>query len=260
VDATLFDATSFNVYLNESDAKEYDTGVISSVTNSILKYNGAELQQSGLQEDSEIWFAYLSGLNVYAASATAKELYEGSAVLKFGNIATLKPTISNIKWTNADYYGVNKSVTLSFQTDKPDLTYSINTSASNLNLTRTTVSGNTVTMTFTTKTWSDAANVMITVLGVDAQQITGPTRNKLSVKLSGSSTGLSNSTSVTMSVANVSKTWTNWKNGQTITINNLASNTSIQFSYKRTNGRTYAGSTTAQNLANGTVNITFRQQ
>ena len=260
VDATLFDATSFNVYLNESDAKEYDTGVISSVTNSILKYNGAELQQSGLQEDSEIWFAYLSGLNVYAASATAKELYEGSAVLKFGNIATLKPTISNIKWTNADYYGVNKSVTLSFQTDKPDLTYSINTSASNLNLTRTTVSGNTVTMTFTTKTWSDAANVMIAVLGVDAQQITGPTRNKLSVKLSGSSTGLSNSTSVTMSVANVSNTWTNWKKGQTITVNNLANNTSIQFSYKRSNGRTYVGSTTAQNLANGTVTINFSQQ
>ena len=256
-DLTLFDATNFNVYLNESDAKNYNTGIISSVTNSILKYNGVEMQQSGLQENSEIWFAYLSGLNVYTASTTAKELYDGTAVLKFGTPIMLKPTISNIKWTNADYYGVNKSVTLSFQTDKPEFAYSINSSASNLNLTNTTVSGNTITMTFTTKTWSDAANVMITVLGVDAQQITGPKRNKLTVKLSGNSP--SSRTLVTMSVANVSQSWSNWKNGQTVTVDNLESNTSIQFSY--TSGRTtYSATTTAQVLANGTVPITFRRQ
>lgn len=256
-DLTLFDATNFNVYLNESDAKNYNTGIISSVTNSILKYNGVEMQQSGLQENSEIWFAYLSGLNVYTASTTAKELYDGTAVLKFGTPIMLKPTISNIKWTNADYYGVNKSVTLSFQTDKPEFTYSINSSASNLNLTNTTVSGNTVTMTFTTKTWSDAANVMITVLGVDAQQITGPKRNKLSVKLSGYSPR--DNIIVTMSVANVSQSWKNWKNGQTVTVDNLESNTSIQFSY--TSGRTtYSATTTAQVLANGTVPITFSRQ
>lgn len=256
-DLTLFDATNFNVYLNESDAKNYNTGIISSVTNSILKYNGVEMQQSGLQENSEIWFAYLSGLNVYTASTTAKELYDGTAVLKFGTPIMLKPTISNIKWTNADYYGVNKSVTLSFQTDKPEFAYSINSSASNLNLTNTTVSGNTITMTFTTKTWSDAANVMITVLGVDAQQITGPKRNKLTVKLSGNSP--SSRTPVTMSVANVSQSWSNWKNGQTVTVDNLESNTSIQFSY--TSGRTtYSATTTAQVLANGTVPITFKRQ
>lgn len=256
-DLTLFDATNFNVYLNESDAKNYNTGIISSVTNSILKYNGVEMQQSGLQENSEIWFAYLSGLNIYTASTTAKELYDGTAVLKFGTPIMLKPTISNIKWTNADYYGVNKSVTLSFQTDKPEFAYSINSSASNLNLTNTTVSGNTVTMTFTTKTWSDAANVMITVLGVDAQQITGPKRNKLTVKLSGNSP--SSRTIVTMSVANVSQSWSNWKNGQTVTVDNLESNTSIQFSY--TSGRTtYSATTTAQVLANGTVPITFKRQ
>lgn len=259
VDATLFDATSLDIFMNESDAKMF-SGSVSSVVNSILKYNGAELQQSGLKEDSEIWFAYLSGLNVYTASTTAKELYEGRAVLHFGEPISARPTISNITWTNADYYGVGKTITLSFQTTMPSLTYSINQSTSNLNLTNTSVSGNTVTMTFTTRTWSDAATAMITVSGTDLQQITGPTRNKLYVQLTGSGTGLANTTSVTMSVANVSKTWTNWKNGQTITINNLASNTSIQFSYKRTNGRTYAGSTTAQNLANGTVNITFRQQ
>jgi hypothetical protein len=112
-------------------------------------------------------------------------------------------------------------------------------------------------MTFTTKTWSDAANVMITVLGVDAQQITGPKRNKLSVKLSGNSPN--NYTSVTMSVANVSQYWRDWKNGQTVTVDNLESNTSIQFSYQ--SGRTtYSATTTAQVLANGTVPITFRRQ
>jgi hypothetical protein len=118
-------------------------------------------------------------------------------------------------------------------------------------------------MTFTTRTWSDAATAMITVSGTDLQQITGPTRNKLYVKLSGSGSTPSNNTSVTMSVANVSTSWSNWKNGQTVTINNLASNTSIQFSYTSSYGywnTTYAGSTTAQNLVNGTVSINFKRQ
>jgi hypothetical protein len=262
LDETLFDVTNLDVFLNEADAKMF-TGRVFSVTNSILKYSGTEMQQSGLHENSEIWFAYLSGSNLYTASATARELYEGRAILQFGSPISVKPTISNIKWTNADFYGVNKSLTLSFETDMPTLTYSINTSSSNLNLTNTTVNGNTVTMTFTTNTWSHPANVMITALGSDVQQITGPIRNKLSVKLTGSGSTPNNTTSVTMSVANVSQTWTNWKAGQTITINNLASNTSIIFSYTISSGwwsRTYAGSTTAQNLANGTVNINFRQQ
>lgn len=262
VDATLFDATSLDIFMNESDAKMF-SGSVSSVVNSILKYSGAELQQSGLKEDSEIWFAYLSGLNVYTASTTAKELYEGRAVLHFGEPISARPTISNITWTNADYYGVGKTITLSFETTMPGLTYSINQSTSNLNLTNTSVSGNTVTMTFTTRTWSDAATAMITVLGTDLQQITGPTRNKLYVKLTGSGSKPNNNTSVTMSVANVSTSWSNWLNGQTVTINNLASNTSIQFSYTSSSGwwnTTYAGSTTAQNLVNGTVTINFKRQ
>lgn len=263
VDATLFDATSLDIFMNESDAKMF-SGSVSSVVNSILKYNGAELQQSGLQEDSEIWFAYLSGLNVYTASTTAKELYDGRAVLHFGEPISARPTISNITWTNADYYGANKTVTLSFETTMPTLTYSINTSlASSLSLTNTSVNGNIVTMTFTTKTWSTPANVMITASGSDLQQITGPVRDKLYVKLTGSGSTPNNNTSVTMSVANVSTSWSNWKNGQTVTINNLASNTSIQFSYTSSSSwwnTTYAGSTTAQNLVNGTVSINFRRQ
>ncbi len=260
VDATLFDATSLDIFMNESDAKMF-SGSVSSVVNSILKYSGAELQQSGLKEDSEIWFAYLSGLNVYTASTTAKELYEGRAVLHFGEPISARPTISNITWTNADYYGVGKTITLSFQTTMPGLTYSINQSTSNLNLTNTSVSGNTVTMTFTTRTWSDAATAMISVLGTDLQQVTGPTRNKLYVQLTGSGTGLADNTSVTMSVANVSTNWSNWKNGQTVTINNLASTTSIQFSYKRSNNnRTYSATTTAQAVANNTVNLRFARQ
>ena len=104
---------------------------------------------------------------------------------------------------------------------------------------------------------------MITALGSDLQQITGPTRNKLYVKLTGSGSKPNNNTSVTMSVANVSTSWSNWLNGQTVTINNLASNTSIKFSYTSSSGywnTTYAGSTTAQNLVNGTVTINFRRQ
>ena len=118
-------------------------------------------------------------------------------------------------------------------------------------------------MTFITKTWSTPANVMITASGSDLQQITGPVRDKLFVKLTGSGSTPGNNTSVTMSVANVSTSWSNWLNGQTVTINNLASNTSIQFSYTSSYGywnTTYAGSTTAQNLVNGTVTINFRRQ
>ena len=258
LDGTLFDATSLNVFLNESDAKKYEEPIY-SVTNSLLKYTGVEMQQSGLQENSKIWFAYLSGLNIYTASATAKELYEGTAVLQFATSVTLTPTLSNFKWTNDDLYGVGKTVTLTFETNLPNIEYSINTLSSNLTLTNKSVNGNVITMTFTTKTWSDPANVTITILGTDLLQATGTTRNKLSVKLTSSgSYNPSNNAQVTMSVANIKDTWTNWKNGKTITVAGLNNNTSISFSY--TSGiRTYTASTTAEDLVNGTVNLSFKR-
>ena len=258
LDGTLFDATSLNVFLNESDAKKYDEPIY-SVTNSLLKYTGVEMQQSGLQENSKIWFAYLSGLNIYTASATAKDLYEGTAVLQFATSVTLTPTLSNFKWTNDDLYGVGKTVTLTFETNLPNIEYSINTSTSNLTLTNKSVNGNVITMTFTTKTWSDPANVTITILGTDLLQATGTTRNKLSVKLTSSGTyNPSNNTQVTMSVANIKDTWTNWKKGKVITVSGLNNNTSINFTY--TSGiRTYTASTTAEDLVNGTVNLSFKR-
>lgn len=258
-DATLQDATNLNVYMSEASARSFGTPIV-SMTNSTLKSSWTEMQQSGLQENSEIWFAYKSGFYVYIASATVNELYEGSAQLVFGDPVMIKPTISTITWTNADYYGEGKTVTLSFRTDMPSLNYSIDTSSSNLTLTKTSVSGNTVTMTLTTTTWSDLASVMITANDSDVQQITGSTRNKLSVKLTGSGSTPNNNTNVTMSISNSRYTWTNWKNGQMITVNDLERNTQIRFSYTGNNSRTYAGTTTAEALANGTVTINFTRQ
>lgn len=188
-DATLQDATNLNVYMSEASARSFGTPIV-SMTNSTLKSSWTEMQQSGLQENSEIWFAYKSGLNLYIASATVQELYKGSAQLVFGDPIMIKPTISTVKWTNADYYGAGRTVTLSFQTDIPSLDYSINTTSSNLTLTKTSVSGNTITMTFTTTTWSDPASVMITANDLDVQQVTGPERNiiefgKLTLKRNG---------------------------------------------------------------------------
>ena len=257
IDNTLFDATELSIYTSQDDAQN-GKNLVGKIVNSVLKYTGSEVKVSGLEENSMIWFAYTSGMYVYTASTTAGELYNKTAVLEFGNPITIKPEISNIKWTDADYYGVGKTVTLTFETTLPTLEYSINTTSSNLSLTSTTIEGNTVTMKLTTQTWSDVANVMIAVLGSDVQQITGPTRNKLTIKLTASGSTPSTNTQVTMSVANVSERWSNWTKGKTITVNGLNSNTSITFSYTSW-WTTYAGSTTAQNLANGTVNINFRQ-
>lgn len=206
------------------------------------------------QNTSLLYFSYTSGNYLYTASATVSTLSAGTATLVFSR-EEIRPTFSNISWSDADYYGEDKTVTLSFQTDMPDLTYSI--SSSNLNLSRKSVSGNTITMTFTTTTWSDPASVMITVNGSDVQQITGPTRNKLNVKLTGSGSTPGNNTNVTMSVANVRDTWRNWKNGKTVTVNGLEKGTTIQFSYSSGN---YEGTTTAGDLVNGTVTINFTQK
>lgn len=205
-DATLQDATNLNVYMSEASARSFGTPIV-SMTNSTLKSSWTEMQQSGLQENSEIWFAYKSGFNLYIASATVKELYEGSARLEFGDPIMIKPTISNITWTNADYYGEGKTVTLSFQTDMPDLTYSINTTSSNLTRTKTSVSRNTVTMTFTTTTWSDPASVMITANGLNVQQITGSERNIIEfgkLRLRRNNSNIDSNTELNISYGNTS--------------------------------------------------------
>ena len=132
-----------------------------------------------------------------------------------------------------------------------------------MNLSRTSVSGNTVTMTFTTTTWSDPASVMITANGSDVQQSTGSTRNKLNFKLTGSGSTPNNKTNVTMSVANVRDTWENWQYGKTVTVNGLESNADITFTYSTRsdkNKKNYVGTTTAGALANGTVKIDFKEQ
>jgi hypothetical protein len=66
-----------------------------------------------------------------------------------------------------------------------------------------------------------------------------------------------------MSVANVTKYWSNWTSGQSIEINDLESNTNITFTYSTGSGwnkKNYEGITTAGALANGTVTINFKQQ
>jgi hypothetical protein len=81
--------------------------------------------------------------------------------------------------------------------------------------------------------------------------------------LKASDTTPSNTTNVTMSVANVTKYWQNWTSGQSIEINDLESNTNITFTYSTGNGwnkKNYEGITTAQDLANGTVTIDFAEQ
>ena len=242
------------IYSNQNDAKNRENAV-GTTTITDLKAGNNSYTIAGLSELTTIYFSYKTGNYIYTASATANALNAGTAVLAFTR-EEIRPTLSYISWSDADYYGEGKTVTLSFQTDMPDLTYSI--SSSNLNLSRTSVSGNTVTMTFTTTTWSDPASVMITAEDSDVQQITGPTRNKLNFKLTGSGDNLKNSTDVTMSVANanVEDTWRNWRNGKTVTVNGLEKGTTIQFSY--TSSRTtYVAETTAGALADGSENINF---
>ncbi len=253
----LAENQQLNVSESEDDALRGEGSASVTVTN--LKNRTTITVPDIESENDMLYFSYINGNKLYIASATAGDLNDGTANLVFSMEERMIPKLSNITWTNANYYGAGRTVTLSFQTDMPSLDYSINTTSSNLTLTKTSVSGNTVTMTFTTTTWSDPASVMITANGSDVQQVTGPTRNKLNFKLTGSGSTPGNNTNVTMSVANVRDQWKNWGNGKTVTVNGLERGTEIQFSY--TSGKTtYVAETTAEALADGSENINFTRQ
>jgi hypothetical protein len=179
----------------------------------------------------------------------------------------IKPTISNITWTNANYYGAGRTVTLSFQTDMPGLDYLINTTSSNLTLTKTSVSVNTVTMTFTTTTWSDPASVMITANGLDVQQIVGPTRNiikfgKLTLRRNNSNVDSDN---ITITYNNKSVK-TGVKSSELTTggyeldlpgVREEDLDKQITFSYPRNNGSTRSASASISDIMEGGKTLNF---
>jgi hypothetical protein len=173
---------------------------------------------------------------------------------------------------NTNYYGEGRTATLEIQSDKAG-TYTLSSETFDLdNATRNvsdnfTLAANTPkTIKLKTNSFGNQGKVKLncTIDGVKFEyEVQASERNTLSVKLTGSGTTPNDNTNVTMSVANVTKYWSNWTSGQSIEINDLESNTNITFTYSTGSGwnkKNYEGITTAGALANGTVTINFKQQ
>ncbi len=254
---------SLNISRSESGAQSGAGSVAKTISE--LK-NGVTIEMPDIKsEDDILYFSYINGNKFYIASATAGDLNDSTANLVFSMEERMIPKLSNITWTNANYYGAGRTVTLSFQTDMPSLDYSINTTSSNLTLTKTSVSENTVTMTFTTTTWSDPASVMITASGLNVQQITGPTRNRIKfgqLTLRASDNSSTNNRSVTIKI-NGTQVATNVSSGNLsgyeFTISNVDSDANVELSYKRNSGGTYVSSLPIKNLIND-ISVTFTRQ
>ena len=175
---------------------------------------------------------------------------------------------------NTNYYGVGSTATLEIQSDKAGTyTLSSETFDDPVETTRNvsdnfTLAANEVKRIYLkTNSFANQGKVKLNceIEGVKFEyEVQASERNTLSVQLAASGTTTpSNTTSVTMSVANVTKYWSNWTSGQSIEINDLESNTNITFTYSTGSGwnkKNYEGITTAGALANGTVTINFKQQ
>jgi hypothetical protein len=176
---------------------------------------------------------------------------------------------------NTNYYGVGRTATLEIQSDKAGTyTLSSETFDDPVETTRNVSDYNfkleanaTKKINLKTNSFGNQGKVKLncTIDGVKFEyEVQASERNTLSVQLAASGTTTpSNTTSVTMSVANVTKYWSNWTSGQSIEINDLESNTNITFTYSTGSGwnkKNYEGITTAGALANGTVTINFKQQ
>lgn len=113
----LVASTELHVYLSEDAAKAMTDASYGKFTNGTLTTSyKAIITANGLQETTPLYFAYETAEYIYVASATAKALAEGTAVLTFAQYE--KP----LKWSatleGEQYYGQSHKVTIKFVPNK----------------------------------------------------------------------------------------------------------------------------------------------
>ena len=233
-------------------------------------------QYSELQKGERTVNGYNMNMRILSTTFKTNTAQSASTVYAYNRYFTLgNDNFGNINLRavfttdNTNYYGVGRTAILEIQSDKAG-TYTLSSETFDLdNATRNvsdnfTLAANTPkTINLKTNSFGNQGKVKLncTIDGVKFEyEVQASERNTLSVKLTGSGTTPSySSTSVTMSVngVDISSNWSNWTAGYTIEVDNLVSNTEIQFSHKKSN-KTYKGTTTAQALVDGTVTINFK--
>lgn len=203
--STLAAGQSLGVYKSEEDAVKEANKVATSTADELLSDAGATYTIAGLAEADLLWFSYVNGDYIYVASATAGDLSDDKAELKFEQ-RDIVADITDLTLSGDKYYGKERDVTFKFTTDRVG-TYTITQTEGTETATYThkaTAVGE-QTITLKTLTWSNKLNV--TVSGVNAtESIVGAERNTIKLgklTLSGSYVNNISNVTITYSVGSV---------------------------------------------------------
>lgn len=279
---TTANSPTFLVYTDQTSAMALADNQVADVTNTNLtSTNGTSKEIAGLKENTELWFAFQSGGYIYVASTTAGALADKTAELAFTNDNRVEiPLEMSAEFGNGtQYYGIGKTFTLSFTTNKAGtykftsstLTFASNSNGITVSDNQFTVSkAGTYTFTCTTTTWGAQASVTISRNGEEDKSITvvGETRNKIVVPANKIQTNGKNMGDyqrdiyVTLSTSNDNPigSFKSKKGGTNnasfeLTIDNLGDNTeawnnkTVYFYFSRSTG-TYRSSTSLTNIMN----------
>ena len=189
-------ATSLGMYDTQEAAKAMSVTPLKTMTVATLTEGYTDWQKAGLPANEDLYFSFVEGDYIYVASTIAEALAARTADLDF--VRYDLPTQMFVSLGNGtQYYGIGRTFTLTFTTNKPG-TYSISNvegSVSNDILrysnpstgmtlngdnTFTVSAAGTYTLTCTTRTWNTKAAVYITCLsdGTKASAV-GLDRNRL---------------------------------------------------------------------------------
>lgn len=235
----LTSATELYVYASETDAKKMAETNLYKVTNGTLTSTyDAVIVRDNLTENTLLYFAYETAEYIYVASATAKALAEGTAVLTF--VGYEKPLKWSAELIGEQYYGVGKTVTLTLTTNKPG-TYNVTfaeTGTTGGTRTIKVLEGSTIgSATYSTQSWSGAISAVVTSAKNEKLDVSGDSRNVLKI---------------TASIAN------NNSDAENYITNSSNSDTNITI---KSNNNDYGGTTygtiKAEALMNGTAEITY---
>lgn len=282
--------TSLGMYDTQEAAKAMSVTPLKTMTVEALTGGYTDWQKAGLLANEDLYFSFVEGDYIYVASTIAEALAARTADLDFVRY-NLPTQMSVSLGDGTQYYGIGRTFTLTFKTNKPG-TYSISSnvegSVSNDILsysdpsTGMTLNGDNTftvsaageyTLKCTTRTWSTKAAVYITCLSDDAKaSAVGADRNKLLVSKETAVSGTNNdirTLSVTYAenlgkpgeiTTNQKGNWFNrsyYIQGEITLADIPSAETELTFSYTYW-GRTYSAKVKAGDLIAGTATIDLK--
>lgn len=120
IDGTdVLTTTAMRVYRDMESAKAFADGIMDPTALSTFN-TGVDYIVDGLKANDEFWFAYMDTEGyINYTSVTAQELATGAELVFSSENKVELPLIMNVTYGDyADYYGTNKTFTLTFETNK----------------------------------------------------------------------------------------------------------------------------------------------